>query len=225
MNLTLNARNKSTIHQAIQKKIKHNFPKNTCSLEVHFPQINRIADVVYHPSKLIFEVQYSLISLKELQHRQLDYNSIGYQVIWILHDTSFHHIKLLPVENYLQHFPHYFTNINSEGKGIIYDQPALIKLKQRKQNLKKQEVSFYPPLVLKKREYKKLPPFLKKRLKFFKFYLLHDYTDIYLNHPNIVDDINFSFPYNDFILNNSFFQKITKSYSVLFQFFLKKTFF
>jgi competence protein CoiA len=73
----------------------------------------------------------SPISADEVQKRNRDYSRIGYKVIWILHDRQFNRSRMTAAETHLRHSPHYFTNINAFGKGIFYDQYALVRFKRR----------------------------------------------------------------------------------------------
>lgn len=91
------------------------------TLEHRFPEINRIADFVWWSEKLVFEVQCSLISGIEVMERIQDYRSIGFEVVWILHDKNFNKWRLRAAELLLVSHTHYYTNINAEGKGEIYD--------------------------------------------------------------------------------------------------------
>lgn len=100
-----------------------NSPETT--IEKKFSLINRKADVACLSKQLIFEVQCSPISKKEVKARTREYGELGFDVIWILHDYTFNHTTLSPAERYLLSRPHYYTNIDQEGKGIIYDQFAL----------------------------------------------------------------------------------------------------
>ena len=116
---------KSLIHLQLQHHLFHLLPQTECFLEYRFPTIKRIADVVWKPRNLIFEIQCSPISASEIASRNSDYESQGYQVIWILHDKRFNKRKTTAAEHFLQRFPHYYTNIDVEGRGCIYDQFAL----------------------------------------------------------------------------------------------------
>ena len=58
----------------------------------------------------------------EIQKRNNDYQSLGYQVVWILHDTQFNRRRLSAAEEVLRHHPHYYTNLNASQQGMIYDQ-------------------------------------------------------------------------------------------------------
>lgn len=118
---------KSLVHLQVQSHLLHLFPNTECFLEHRFPSIKRIADVVWEPQKLIFEVQCSPIFAAEVASRNQDYANQGYQVIWILHDRCFNKRKTSAAEHFLQNFPHYYTNIDAKGRGCIYDQFALFE--------------------------------------------------------------------------------------------------
>lgn len=96
-------------------------PPGECILEKSFPEIGRIADVAWEKKKIIFEIQCSPISLTEVQERCRDYESLGFRVIWVLHEKRFNKRKRGSVEAFLRNCPCYFTNMNEAGKGIIYD--------------------------------------------------------------------------------------------------------
>ena len=72
--------------------------------------------------KIIFEIQCSSISNQEIYQRNQDYQSVGWQVVWILHDQRYNQKFLHPAEYALSNHPHYFSNMNALGEGIIYDQ-------------------------------------------------------------------------------------------------------
>lgn len=117
---------KSMTHLQVQFRLQKILPLGEGQLEYRFPSINRIADVVWLPQKLIFEIQCSAITAEEVRSRNEDYKSLGFQVIWILHDNRFNQRRLTAAEKYLDAHPHYFTNIDREGVGIIYDQFTLV---------------------------------------------------------------------------------------------------
>lgn len=91
-------------------------------MECPFPSIQRIADIAWPTQKIIFEIQCSPISLQEAKARTHDYESAGFNLIWILHDKQFNRGHLSASENYLRSTPCYYSNINKIGQGIIYDQ-------------------------------------------------------------------------------------------------------
>jgi competence protein CoiA len=101
------------------------------NLENPFPEIGRIADVAWHQRKIIFEIQCSPIDVKEAQERNRDYKSLGYEVIWILHDKKFNRNSVSAAEAFLRSSGCYFSNMNKIGEGIIYDQFEIIKRGRR----------------------------------------------------------------------------------------------
>jgi competence protein CoiA len=122
---------KSSTHLHIQYSLQKMLYPEKILLEHRFPEIGRVADVVWEAQKIIFEVQVSLISSEEVCARMRDYQVMGYQVIWIFHDRHFNNFRLTPAEIQLRCSPHYFTNINAFGKGIFYDQYSLVRHKKR----------------------------------------------------------------------------------------------
>jgi competence protein CoiA len=127
---------KSITHLHIQYALQNMLAPEQVFLEHHFPQIGRRADVYWPAQKIVFEVQLSPISAEEVSARTRDYNKIGYQVIWILHDSRFNRTRMSDAEIQLRSSPHYFTNMTAFGKGIFYDQYAHIhnKVRQKRSN-------------------------------------------------------------------------------------------
>ena len=115
-------RRKGMVHLQIQCSIERLLPPGDCFLERRFPEIARIADVVWESEKIIFEVQCSGMSDKEASERNRDYQSVGYQVVWILHESRYNRWRVAAVEEALVGSPHYYTDMDAEGKGHIYDQ-------------------------------------------------------------------------------------------------------
>lgn len=113
---------KSETHWQVQYHLLHRLPLGEAHLEYRFAAINRIADLYWEPQRLVFEVQCSPMDPEEMIARNRDYASVGLRVIWILHDSLYNKEKMSPIESALQHHPHYYTSINAQGKGIIYDQ-------------------------------------------------------------------------------------------------------
>ncbi len=106
---------KTIAHLQIQLHLKTLIPN--LSLEKPFPAIRRIADAAWEEKKIIFEVQCSPISLKEVQNRTSDYQKEGYTVIWLLHDKRFNGRKATEAEIFLRQHSCFFI----KGK-FIYDQ-------------------------------------------------------------------------------------------------------
>lgn len=113
---------KSMVHLQIQLHCEKLLPIGECQLESPLPSIGRIADVLWKNEKIVFEIQCSPITAEEILARTKNYASIGYQTVWILHDLRYNKRRLSAAELILQRIPHYYTNINSQGKGVIYDQ-------------------------------------------------------------------------------------------------------
>jgi competence protein CoiA len=115
---------KSLTHLQIQLHLKSLIPG--AFIEKQFPTIGRIADVAWEERKIIFEVQYSPISLEEVQKRNADYARCGYSVVWLLHDQQFNQRRLSSAETYLRQRPCYFVNGHK-----IYDQFEVIRDSKR----------------------------------------------------------------------------------------------
>ena len=113
---------KSLRHIQVQLFFLSTIPNGECRLEHPFPQIRRIADVFWEKEGLVFEVQCSPISPEEVLARNRDYASVGVRPVWILHDHRYNGENVQSVEFVLKGHPHYFTNIDEEGKGCVYDQ-------------------------------------------------------------------------------------------------------
>ncbi len=113
---------KGVVHLQLQTYFYRHLPEGDCQLEYRMPAIRRIADVVWFSKKIVFEIQCSSITAEEVIQRNLDYQKLGWTVIWILHERRFNHIRLSAAEHVLRFLPHYFTNMNSLGEGMIYDQ-------------------------------------------------------------------------------------------------------
>lgn len=136
---------KSLTHLAIQNHLQNVLPNGETALECRFPEIRRIADVVWLPKRVIFEVQCSPISADEVLSRNLDYESQGFQVIWILHERRFGRWRATAAEEALVPHPHYFTNIDQEGRGLIFDQISLLKEGTRRFLSPRSEVDLSKP--------------------------------------------------------------------------------
>ncbi len=109
-------------HIQMQNFLYNLLPFGDCELEKRFPDIGRIADVIWLSEKIIFEIQCSSITAEEVRARNLDYTMLGFTVVWILHDKQFNGRRISAVEQHLSSTSHYFTNMNKEGHGFVYDQ-------------------------------------------------------------------------------------------------------
>jgi competence protein CoiA len=79
---------------------------------------SRIADALWDEEKIVFEIQYSPLSLEEAKNRCKEYEKNGYTVVWILHDKQFNKKKTSPSEYFLRKEKiAFFTNGH-----LLYDQ-------------------------------------------------------------------------------------------------------
>jgi hypothetical protein len=111
----------SRAHLSTQRFIQQKFPRGTCFLEHPFPKIGRIADVYIPSKKWVFEIQCSPMKSVELERRTEDYAQLGIRVIWILHTQRYTPERPNSLQKSLQHLPHYFSSIEKEGVGNIFD--------------------------------------------------------------------------------------------------------
>ncbi|GAB4186930.1 MAG: hypothetical protein Tsb0015_05120 [Simkaniaceae bacterium] len=116
---------KTMAHLQTQYYLEALFPQEIF-LEYPFKDIGRIADAYLPKHHIVFEVQCSFISLKEVKRRNFDYSRLGIKVVWILHDRKYNRRKVSSAEDFLRKYPSYFTNMNDRGEGIIYDQFEII---------------------------------------------------------------------------------------------------
>ena len=161
---------KSLEHLQTQKWIQDQFLEGECVLEKRFDEINRIADVFWEKKKLIFEVQCSPIHASEVRARNRDYSSIGYQVVWILHEKRFNQWRVSGAELWLQKAPHYFTDIDKEKKGKIYDQYSVFEGGLRVARGKKTEIDVACPIFDTVFDH----PLLEERKKFWPLFFEGD---------------------------------------------------
>lgn len=178
---------KSLAHLQTQFYLQSIFPPHDCQLEVPFPSINRIADVVWFSKKLIFEVQCSPIHPEEIKQRNEDYASLGYQVVWILHDQRFNRWKLSAAENYLCCFPHYFANIDDSGEGCIYDQGFMEEQGMRKARQPAMKIDPAQPHCLASAQ-RNIPKMLRHRMLHWPIYFTGDLMHKAIHHGFSVED-------------------------------------
>jgi competence protein CoiA len=166
---TLNCRqnNKSIEHIQTQIFIKKLFIDQNCHMEYRFNSINRIADLYVEDLSLVIEIQCSFISLKEVQTRISDYAKLGLKVLWIFHEKKFNKKTKTPVEVFLKNQTYYYTNINNEGQGMIFDSYFFSKKRSIDLGCYLQFPRYLPKdFLLLKRRKKKLPFYFKGDLSF-----------------------------------------------------------
>lgn len=172
---------KGMVHLLVQEKLQASLPEGDVDLEWRFPSINRIADVVWHSQKLIFEIQCSFITANEVLARNADYASMGYQVVWILHDRRYNQYRMTSAEDALQGSPHYFTNMNAEGIGEFYDQYSQATKGVRLTKLPRVTIALTQPI--RKHEIdnsQKVPQALLRRINAWKVSFSGDCVDRFL---------------------------------------------
>ena len=138
---------KSLEHLQTQIHLQRIIGQNACHLEYRFSEVNRIADVAWPTEKLVFEVQCSPISAKEVAARIQDYRKIGFEVVWILHEQTFGQQRLTAAELRLRNHPCYFCNMNADGEGLIYDHFDLIRQGLRTHRLDALSVNLSQPKI------------------------------------------------------------------------------
>lgn len=169
---------KSMPHLMLQHHLESILPKGEVQLEYRFPIIKRIADVAWITKKIIFEVQCSPISAAEVLQRNADYASQGYQVVWLLHQSRYNQQRATAAEDVLQHCPHYFSTMDGEGKGEIFDQPSFIVQGIRKQRMPRALINASQPYREKPMAHLHLPQIIRHRLKTWPLGFQGDYTDL-----------------------------------------------
>lgn len=138
-------KNKSRTHLALQRYLLDLLPRGKVEMEKKFPDIGRIADIVWEEKKLLFEIQCSPMSREEMLNRTKVYKRAGYQTVWILHERSYNKFRLSALEGAVKEIPHYFTNMSPGGEGIIYDQCSIVSHGTRIKSWKRLPIDLSSP--------------------------------------------------------------------------------
>lgn len=223
---------KSMVHIQAQYFIQNLIPQGESALEMRFPEINRVADVVWVTNRLIFEIQCSSITANEVEARNEDYNSLGYQVVWILHDSRYNQWRMTAAEMILRDRPHYFTNIDLEGKGCVYDQFDVIHKGLRKKVLNPLNVNLSNPRKFDNLQIKNLPKHVETRLKNWPLGFSGDLVDSCISSPSgklAEDIIKFELEYQRAsprtwlgYFKTVIYQMIVRPYKLVFQILLER---
>lgn len=143
---------KSLTHIQLQFYIQSKIGADAVQLEKPFPAIHRVADSVWEKEKIVFEVQCSPMTKEEMQKRTADYESIGYQVVWILHERNYNQWRMTALEEAVQTIPHYYSNFSPGGEGYIYDQWQYAANGKRMKVLPRLPIEISKPIRLKKQQ-------------------------------------------------------------------------
>jgi hypothetical protein len=113
---------KSQDHLLAQLAIQKLLPEGETVIEKPFIDLLRVADLVWEPQKLIFEIQCSQLSVREAEERVHDYGTAGYQVVWILDDRIFNRRHVRSAEAELRQMFCYYATLRKQIFPCFYDQ-------------------------------------------------------------------------------------------------------
>ncbi len=181
---TCKLHNKSLTHLEVQKQLRRLLPRGETQMEHRFPTLSRIADLVWLPQKIVFEIQCSFIAASEVESRNHDYKREGYTVVWILHDERFNTFRHSGAEFALISAPHYFTNITCKKGGIFYDQFDVCQDGIRKEKLSPLQID---PRKLKKMERlssSSCPSYIEQRVASWPIFFEGDLVDLWKKEAN-----------------------------------------
>lgn len=165
---------KGAVHLSVQHAILEQLPPGQAEMEHRFDAIGRIADVAWIPQKIVFEVQCAFITAAEVLARNQDYASVGFSVVWILHTDRYNKMQMTSAEEVLHNRAHYFTDIDEEGKGTIFDQYAQVHLGRRSFPFPSSTIAIAKPFPIRQ---KKIPLSFQKRYSAWTHGFQGDYVD------------------------------------------------
>lgn len=173
---------KGAIHLQLQTYFFNQLPMGECQLEVRFPTIGRIADVAWLSKKIVFEIQCSAISAEEVNARNCDYQQVGWSVVWILHDLRYNQVRLSAAEMALRSSPHFFSNMDPEGSGTIYDQFDLCVDGYRRGRLAPLPIDIKEGISIGQAEIKSFPlDVLQQRAASWPYFFSGDLMSLFMN--------------------------------------------
>lgn len=108
----------SNTHKALQAYLKTIYPE--LQVEYRMTKIHRIADLVDLENKIVYEIQCSPISKQEVIARNKAYKTLGFSVIWMLHDRLFNRKNPTDAEIYLKEKGCYYISMTEGGNVRIY---------------------------------------------------------------------------------------------------------
>ena len=141
--------------------------------EVFFKQVSRRADLFWPQKGLIVELQCSDISFETLMARNSCYRRLGFNTLWIFHQTSLRSYKKKQLISWWKKRPFFelaFTSLSPNGEGEIYLARSLLAsfftrffpitfCEKKKSGYK---IQVHPVHFLKKRMLQKIHGFLTK---------------------------------------------------------------
>jgi len=167
-------------HIQTQLYFLNSLPTGECELERPFPEIGRIADVYWEKERFVFEVQCAPISSEEVLARTRDYSSCGLTVVWVFHDARYNKWRPTPAEMALAGKLFYYTDIDANGSGEIYDLFALHKVNGDKCKLERLPIDIARPGECLEYDMPKTSStFIKKRIA-HKRYFVGDILDQFI---------------------------------------------
>lgn len=225
---------KGPIHLHLQSYFLQQLPLGDCQLELSFPSIRRIADVAWLSQKIVFEIQCSPISAKEVLARNQDYQQMGWSVVWILHDQRYNQIRLSAAEIALRSLPHFFSNMNALGIGVIYDQFDICDQGIRRHRLAPLPIDFQEaPYFYSSKSLNNSFNFLQQRVQNWPYFFKGDLVDLFFKSPHAsyleqVQQIEKQFYIDELLKKRSqilakYWQKfVLTPYQILFRFLLER---
>ncbi|MEN9654531.1 MAG: hypothetical protein RL235_643, partial [Chlamydiota bacterium] len=122
---------RSEDHLLIQLQLARSLPKGEVKLEAPIDAARRIADVYWTTQNIVFEIQCSLIDLREIEARTRAYQENGYQIVWLLDDRPFNRRLVSREEKFLRTQACYYTAFQRSTPSLFYDQLEIIRINQR----------------------------------------------------------------------------------------------
>ena len=117
---------KSEDHLVAQLYIRSLLPPGESVIEKPFFELLRVADVIWEPKKIVYEIQCSPLTPYEAEKRRDDYRRVGYQLVWILDDRYYNKRHVKPAEAQIRTSPCYYATLRSHPAPRFYDQFEVI---------------------------------------------------------------------------------------------------
>ncbi len=122
---------KSEDHMLAQLAIQRLLPNGETTIEKPFPEISRVADLVWEKPKIAFEIQCSKLSANEVRRRVRDYGRVGYRVVWILDERIFNRRKIGEAEQLIRKSASYYVKLRNQTFPTFYDQFEIDRNRKR----------------------------------------------------------------------------------------------